>query len=153
MATTSWTDRRPGRRSAGPRTPLLAVLLVVAASLSMGCRYYHDDDDEETLVVSNTSFAYDVDARFDSGEISVLWDTILDQGRVELRVRQFYEGSIRLRVYDDSGTKIFDEDYDEDFWPDDEYREVDFTAVGVPGAWEVRIQYYSLDGHLYVTID
>lgn len=134
--------------------PLLVGFLVAAAlSIGTGCRYFHDHDDEETLVVSNTSFAYAIDARYDSGEVSVFWDTVLDQGRVEVRVRRFYEGYIRLRVYDDTNLKIFDEEYYEDYWPDDEYREIDFTALGNPGTWEVRIQYYSLDGHLYLNID
>lgn len=151
-----------GRSQRSERQPLALLLrplgrsLLLLGSLSLltlttgGCYKWFDRDDDETLVVSETQFAYDVDSHHSSEEVRIFWTTVLEDAIVRVRIRNFYNGYARLRIYDGDGLKIFDKDYDD---YDNELDETNFTELGASGQWQVRLEYFHLEGHLYLNLE
>lgn len=130
--------------------PTIWVCLCMAALL-MFCSCKRSS--RGRVVASRTQFTFDSDLYYETDTSTFLWDTTLDNGRVEFRVRNFSEGYARLRIYDDTGVKIFDEEYSDNFYFDEEFSEIDFTTLGIPGLWEIRLEHVHFSGHLYLVID
>ena len=138
---------------------LCALALGTLFALS-GC-HHHGRSRDTTVVAEADRFALSQELYSEYDEDWYEWNTTLDQARVEFRVRHFTEGWARIRIYDADGFEIFDETYhDHDYYYDghycncdDEFTEVDFTAVGVPGEWLIQVEVADFSGSLYVSMD
>lgn len=152
--------RRSVVRTAAVRTAarnvVLAILCLSVLVTVSSCRHKKR---RSTVAANPEVFSLDIDFHNDYGENYYYWTTDLDQVRVNFRVRHFDHGDARLRIYDADGYKVFDRDYCAcedgywDHWGGDEYEDVDFTGIGEPGRWTIRLEYWNFDGHCYLNLD
>jgi len=85
------------------------------------------------------------------------WQSTVDTARVEVRIRGYHHGNLRVRVFDARGAEVFDKIYW--YWDDvyiiggDEYLDIGYTGVGEPGLWSVVLDFGEFTGHLYLTLE
>ena len=133
----------------------VAFLLATAISF---CGCSSDDDDDDFVEAAPNEILISSEHGWFSGTEFYDWDTTATVARVEYRVRSFHHGNCRVRVFDSLGKEIHDVLYW--FWDSvyvigggDEYLDIRFTGVGVPGRWTIRLDFTEFSGHLYLTLE
>ncbi len=135
------------------RTLGLALAMVLVVTVA-SCRHRHSKDTTVVDQPQRFSLSQELHSEHDTDWYG--WSTTLDQARVEFRVRHFTEGWAKVRIYDDAGLKVFDEEYFQSSYHcdcDHEFTEVDFTGIGTPGDWQIRVDVHDFSGSLYLTLD
>ncbi|MEM7164630.1 MAG: hypothetical protein AAF581_04160 [Planctomycetota bacterium] len=126
---------------------LLLSAIVGLAVMTPGCDWY---DDDTKVVTSTTNWLWDADLHHETDEDNFLWDTTLDQADVGVRLRDYY-GLFRIRIYDDLGAKIFDQEYDNYHYSEDDLF-LGATQLGAAGTWRIRIDLWDFDGEARVEL-
>ena len=134
--------------------------LLFATSLSLALWFVASgcsDHDSEAVPVaeSSTSWSLSYEEFLETETRVYPWDTTLDRARMDIRLRNFVDGSIRIRVFDGDGFPILDEEYFHlhgHGTHDDEFETFELTLPGVAGTWQIRTDGFAFTGHLYLSL-
>ena len=134
------------------RTLSLALLVIPMALCLVSC-----DDEDTTSDITPERFYIDRELTSYSDTDIYEWDTTLSVARVHLRMDDFVNGDMSIRVRDSNGRELF-------FFAlntrdtvfligDNDFDFIDTTAVGVPGLWTIELRYDNVTAETKLTLD
>ena len=134
------------------RTLSLALLVIPMALCLVSC-----DDEDTTSDITPERFYIDRELTSYSDTDTYEWDTTLSVARVHLRMDDFVNGDMSIRVRDSNGRELF-------FFAlntrdtvfligDNDFEFIDTTAVGVPGLWTIELRYDNVTAETKLTLD
>ena len=134
------------------RTLSLALLVIPMALCLVSC-----DDEDTTSDITPERFYIDRELTSYSDTDIYEWDTTLSVARVHLRMDDFVNGDMSIRIRDSNGRELF-------FFAlntrdtvfligDNDFDFIDTTAVGVPGLWTIELRYDNVTAETKLTLD
>jgi hypothetical protein len=134
------------------RTLSLALLVIPMALCLVSC-----DDEDTTSDITPERFYIDRELTSYSDTDIYEWDTTLSVARVHLRMDDFVNGDMSIRIRDSNGRELF-------FFAlntrdtvfligDNDFEFIDTTAVGVPGLWTIELRYDNVTAETKLTLD
>jgi hypothetical protein len=127
-------------------------LAVLALPLAFcGCEASDTDTD-----VSSTRFNVDKEMRNYSDTDEYAWDTTLDQAVAIVRIDDFSEGDVGLRIYDGSGRLVLAETLNRlngAYFDGEDLFFQRQTAQGTAGTWRIVLDFNDFSGGFDLTLE
>ncbi|MEM7262393.1 MAG: hypothetical protein AAF488_10425, partial [Planctomycetota bacterium] len=129
-----------------------AVLLILCVACGGG-----GGGGDADVVVSPDALLVSSERDGFSGTETFNWETTVNAARLELRVRGFHAGNLRVRVRDANDVELYSAIYWhwDNFYVvgNDEYLDIAFSSSGAPGTWTVELEYTGFIGHLFLAVE
>jgi len=130
---------------------MIGLALLALPLAFCGC----ESDDTDTDI-SATRFNVDSELRNYSDTDEYTWDTTLDRAVVVVRIDDFTEGDVGVRVYDGAGELIFVaalNTLNSAYYNGDDFFFQRQTDQGVAGLWRIVLDYNDLTGNFDLTLE